>query len=372
MGPNLIALAIPFFFLLIGVELAIAHLKGRRVYRLPDALCDLGCGVAQQTGILLYSGALLATYGWLYEHARWVTLPVWAQWTVAFIGVDFLYYWWHRLSHEVNLLWAAHVVHHQSEDYNLAVALRQSVTTTATIFPFYVTLAFAGVGTLPLAVATSVSTLYQFWIHTELVGRLPRFELLFNSPSAHRVHHAINSRYLDRNYAAILNVWDRLFRSWEPETDEPVFGTTKPLGSFNPVWAQFAGYADVFRAARKAPSVGQALQVLFRRPGWSPAWLTEAHATPQTRAEQRKYDVAPSASRQLYAVFWFTALAFVTFSMLMWGRGLSWLQVACVVLSVYLTLIAISGVLEGRPWVRVLEPVRYVGIAALGLTLVAP
>src|SRR4051812_7775689 len=163
-------------------------------------------------------------------------------WLVAIAGVDFLYYWWHRLSHRVNLLWAAHVVHHQSEDYNLAVALRQSVTTSATLFPFYALLAFAGVPPLQLAVSTSLSTLYQFWIHTELVPRVPWLERLLNSPSAHRVHHAINVRYLDKNHAATLMVWDRLFGTFEPETEAPVYGLTRPLASFNPVWSQLAGY----------------------------------------------------------------------------------------------------------------------------------
>ncbi|MBL8950562.1 MAG: sterol desaturase family protein [Myxococcaceae bacterium] len=372
MGPNLIAFAIPFFFLLIGVEVAVAHARKRKVYRLPDALCDLGCGVGQQMGVLLYSGFLLAAYAWVFEHARLVTLPVWAQWVLAFVGVDFLYYWWHRLSHEVNLLWAAHVVHHQSEDYNLAVALRQSVTTTATSFPFYVVLAFAGVGPLPFGVAAALSTLYQFWIHTELVPPLPRFELLFNDASAHRVHHAINVRYLDKNYAATLTVWDRLFGTWEPETVEPVYGTTHAFGSFNPVWAQLAGYVGLFRTARQAPNLWQAVQVVFRKPGWCPRWMTAHRQAPQTRAEQQKYTVTPSRVSQAYAVFWFAMLAVATFSMLMWGGELSWLQVACVVAAIYFTLAGISGVLEGRAWVRVLEPVRYVGIAALGFTLVVP
>ncbi len=367
---NLIALAIPFFFLLIGVELAVAWKLRQRVYRLPDALCDLGCGVAQQTGVLLYSWALIAAYAWLYEHARLVTLPTWAQWVVAFIGVDFLYYWWHRLSHEMNLLWAAHVVHHQSEDYNLAVALRQSVTTTATIFPFYATLAFVGVGPLQLAVATSLSTLYQFWIHTELVPRLPWFEKLFNSPSAHRVHHAINARYLDKNHAATLLVWDRLFGTWEPETEKPVYGITRPLGSFNPVWSQLAGWADLVKLARKAPTLWDKVQVFFRSPAWHPEWMDAKAAPPATREAQRKYDVQPGRAAQAYALFWFTALAAGTFSLLMWGRGLGIATLFAVVAAVYLTLAAISGVLEGRRWVRLVEPVRYAGLAALGFMLV--
>lgn len=370
MGPNLIALAIPFFFLMIGVEVAVAWKLKQRVYRLPDALADMGCGVAQQSGILLYSGVLLSGYAWLFEHARWVTLPVWAQWVVAFIGVDFLYYWWHRWSHETNLLWAAHVVHHQSEDYNLAVALRQSVTTSATSFPFYAVLAFAGVGPLPLAVSTSLSTLYQFWIHTELVPPLPWFEKLFNSPAAHRVHHAINPRYLDKNHAATLLVWDRLFGTWMPETEKPVYGITRPLGSFNPVWAQLAGYAALLRLARKAPSLGQAVQLFFRSPAWHPEWMGEKTAPPATREAQKKYDVQPSALARGYAVFWFTVLTLATFSVLMWGRGLSTLQLLAVVAAVYLTLIAISGVLEGKRWVRALEPARYLGLVALLAVLV--
>ena len=189
---NFIALAIPFFLLFIGVELLVARAKKRQVYRLADALADMGCGISQQVTVLFYAGFLLAAYGLAYDHARLFTLPVWAGWVLAFIGVDFFYYWWHRLSHEVNILWAAHVVHHQSEDYNLAVALRQSVTTTATSFVFYLPLAFLGVPPLPFAVATSLSTLYQFWIHTELVPPLPRLERVLNTPSLHRVHHAIN------------------------------------------------------------------------------------------------------------------------------------------------------------------------------------
>jgi alkylglycerol monooxygenase len=365
-GPNLIALAIPFFFVLIGVELAVAWRKRRKVYRLADSLADLGCGVGQQVGILLYSGALLGVYGWLYEHARLFSPPAWAQWVIALVGVDFLYYWWHRLSHEVNLLWAAHVVHHQSEDYNLAVALRQSVTTTATIFPFYVVLAFVGVPPLLLVISTALSTLYQFWIHTQLVPPLPRFELLFNSPSAHRVHHAINPRYLDRNHAATLTVWDRLFGTWEPETDAPVFGITRPLSSFNPVWAQFAGYADLVRLSRQAPTPWDAVQVWFRSPAWHPGWMGEKLTAPATPALQKKHEVSPAGPLAVaYALFWFAACAVGTFSMLQWGAGITGLELVGVVAFFYATLLAIGGVLERRRWVRVLEPLRYAGLALL-------
>jgi len=168
MGPNLIALAVPFFFLFIGLELWVAKRRGVSVYRLGDALSDLGCGVGQQLVAFLFGTALVTSlYAWTYAH-RLLTLPEgWVPWVVAFFGVEVTYYWWHRLSHEVNLLWAAHVVHHHSEDYNLAVALRQSVTTFLTTLPFYLPLGLLGVPTVVFAVTLSLSTLYQFWIHTE-------------------------------------------------------------------------------------------------------------------------------------------------------------------------------------------------------------
>ncbi|MDX2008537.1 MAG: sterol desaturase family protein, partial [Myxococcaceae bacterium] len=201
MGPNLIALAIPLFFVGIGLELAVARRRGLSVYRLGDAISDMGCGVVQQLVSNLLGGwVLLAAYDALFAH-RLVELPTaWLPWVAALLGVEFAYYWWHRLSHEVNLLWAAHVVHHHSEDYNLAVALRQSVTTWITTMPFYLPLALLGVPTLPFAVMLGLSTLYQFWIHTELVPPLGWLEKWLNTPALHRVHHAINPQYLDKNH----------------------------------------------------------------------------------------------------------------------------------------------------------------------------
>src|SRR5581483_2605440 len=169
-GPNYIALAVPFFFLLMGIELLVARRRRRWVYRFEDALTDVSCGVTQQIVVLFANGALFGIYLWIYNHARLVDLGrhAIACWIVALVGVDFIYYWWHRTSHRVNLLWAAHAVHHQSEDYNLAVALRQAVLTPFTSLPFSLPLAMIGIPPLVFVVADSVSTLYQFWIHTEL------------------------------------------------------------------------------------------------------------------------------------------------------------------------------------------------------------
>jgi alkylglycerol monooxygenase len=233
MGPNYIALAIPLFFLLIFAELALATRRGIRSYRFADAIADLGCGVTQRVLLLFFEASLLLIYVVVYQRARLLDLgahPLLAL-LVAFVGMDFIYYWWHRASHRMNLLWAAHVVHHQSEDFNLAVALRQGVLTPLTTVPFVLPLALIGIPPVSYVVAASLNTLYQFWIHTELVGRLGPLERLLNTPSHHRVHHGRNDRYLDRNYGGVFIVWDRLFGTYEPEGERPTTASPDRCGA---------------------------------------------------------------------------------------------------------------------------------------------
>src|SRR5258706_12008134 len=227
MGPNYIALAIPVFVVSILAEIFIARAQRRTVHRFADVIANLSCGIFQQIGLVFLNFLLIAAYALVYQRDRLFDLSVSsvAPWLIAFIGVDFFYYWWHRLSHEVNFLWAAHVVHHQSEDYNLAVALRQAVLTHFTAVPFYLPLALAGVPPIVYATTHAFSTLYQFWIHTELVGKARGpVDWILNLPSHHRVHHAVNRQYLDKNYGATLIIWDRIFGTYIEEIEKPVNG----------------------------------------------------------------------------------------------------------------------------------------------------
>src|SRR5208283_3128983 len=254
-GPNLIALAIPAFFFFIAVELLVAHRRGIRVYRLADALADLGCGIGQRAVLVLAAAAVLGVYALVYQRARLITFPqgsLW-PWALAVVGVELGYYWWHRLSHEVNFMWAVHVVHHQSEDYNLAVALRQAILSPVTVLPFYLPLAVLGVPVVPFAVVDALVTLYQFWIHTELVRRCGPLEAVLNTPSHHRVHHAVNPQYLDRNYGGTFILWDRLFGSFAEEKERCIYGVSHPLRSFNPAWAQLQPWVALCRDAARAP-----------------------------------------------------------------------------------------------------------------------
>lgn len=359
-----IALAIPFFFVLIGVELLIARHRRQRVYRYTDAMTDLFCGVSNQLVSLLLGATLLAFYAWLHDRFRVVTLPTWGQWVAAIAGVDFLYYWWHRLSHEVNVLWAAHVVHHSSEDYNLAVALRQSVLTPFTQLAFYLPLAFLGVSLLPFATVAALSTLYQFWIHTELVGVMPLADGLVNTPSVHRVHHAINPRYLDKNYAAVFMIWDRLFGTFEREVEAPVYGISVPLASYSPLWAQFHYCVELVQKARSAPSIGLALAVFVRSPAWQAPWLPRKESCFRPEGIE-KYDPKASPRLRRWVSANFALIAALLVAMLLREKTLPREAIYAGCAFVFVSLVAWGGLFEKRRWAIPLEAARVVGALAV-------
>jgi sterol desaturase/sphingolipid hydroxylase (fatty acid hydroxylase superfamily) len=375
-GPDYIALAVPFFFLLIGIEALVARRQGLRAYRFADTIADLGCGITQRMGLLALGGVLGVSYVWLYKHARLVDLgsrPA-AAWVVAFLGVDLIYYLWHRASHRVNFLWAAHIVHHQSEDYNLAVALRQAVLTPLTHMPFSLVLAVLGVPPVVAAGSTAFNTLYQFWIHTETVGRLGPLEAVLNTPSHHRVHHGRNPAYLDHNYAGVLIVWDRLFGTFVAETERPRYGITTPLRSFNPIWAQVHYLVELAQLARRQPRWRDRLAVWLEPPERTAARL---HAAPDTDGGDgaasdapaplaAKYEVEVPRRVRVYVVVNFALAVAGAFALMSWHRALPtpWTAVGGVL--VVLTVASAGALVERKPWARPLEVVR------VGLLVVAP
>jgi alkylglycerol monooxygenase len=371
MDAKLIAAAIPVFFILIGIERLVAHRRRIPVYRFHDVVSDLSCGIGQQMTLIFTQAPLVLLYLWVFENYRLVDFEGgWLPWVLAFVGIDFAYYWWHRASHEVNFMWAAHIVHHQSEDYNLAVALRQSLLTNVTSFPFYAPLALLGIPPVVFALLLTASTLYQFWIHTELIRTMGGFELAFNTPSHHRVHHAINPQYLDRNYAATLIVWDRLFGSFEAEVEEPVYGITKPLGSFNFLWANLHYWVEMWSLARRSTSWKDRLRVPFKGPAWRPASLGGSVISPaQTRVEQDKYNVASERPRMLYIALHFLGFTGVVVGLIAAQEHLPRGEAAIAVAIVFVTLLSWSGLAERKAWAKPLECVRLVAVVAAALAL---
>lgn len=267
--------AIPFFFVTMGLEWRLT--RGREVhgYVLRDSLASLSMGVGNLLIVIATKSAMMGGYLYIYEHARLFTLQTEAVPSLASFGAllvveDFFYYWFHRLHHEVRILWASHVAHHSSDHYNLSTALRQSWTTPFTGFPFWAPLALLGFHPKWILVQQTISLVYQYWIHTELIDRLGPLEWVMNTPSHHRVHHGRNPLYLDRNHGGILIVWDRLFGTFEAEREPVDFGITVQLRSYNPVVIAFHEWRDALRDAIRTRNPVTALRVLLMPPGYSP------------------------------------------------------------------------------------------------------
>lgn len=268
---NYIQLAIPFFFAAIAIEALYSALTQKGWYDLHDALANLSCGSVEQIIELVYKGLIFAVYIMLYQHTRVASIPIEAPlaWGICFILVDFGYYWYHRASHRIHLLWAGHGPHHQSEEYNLTVALRQGAFERSASWLFWLPLALLGFPPIMYLACLQFNNIYQFFLHTRAVKSLGPLEYIFNTPSHHRVHHGKNPLYIDKNYGGTLIIWDRIFGTFEAESEEPVYGTVSPLRSWNPVWANGVFYADMGRYMRGLP-LKQKLEVLLRPPGWHP------------------------------------------------------------------------------------------------------
>ncbi len=362
MDLHLIALGYPFFVLLIVAEVLWSHRQRLGLYRFADALTDLACGVGSQTvGAML--GALgVAAYVWAYD-LRVTTLPetgAWI-WLLGFLYVDFVFYWWHRWSHEVHTLWAGHVVHHQSEDYNLAVALRQEWLTHLTHIPFYLPLAFVGFPWQVLATNVSISLLYQFWIHTEVIRRMGPYEWVFNAPMHHRVHHAINPQYLDKNYGGILIVWDRLFATYQEEVEPCVYGTTTPIASWNTFWANWIVWQTMLTAAKQTAKWPDKLRVWWKSPAWSPPDLPAHPPQKVDRAKVVKYDT-PLPTR---LKIWLSVAFLVTMAAQASLPHATSMFVLGAVPLILWALLNLGALLEQKPWAKASEAVR------LGVTIAA-
>ena len=263
--------AVPAFIALMLIELGLSLFSGGvRGYEKRDTFASLAMGIGNRLVYMAVGGAILALQLRLYQYRVFDLGTSWRAWVLCFFAEDFTYYCFHRGSHEVRLLWAAHVNHHSSERYNLSTALRQSWTTPFTTALFYWPLPLLGFHPVMILTCTAVSLLYQFWIHTELIDRMGRFERLFNTPSHHRVHHGSNVEYLDRNHGGILILWDRLFGTFEPEREPVRYGLTKNIRTFNPWKIAFHEFEAIARDVRRARSWREALGYVFMPPGWSP------------------------------------------------------------------------------------------------------
>ncbi|HUR88702.1 MAG TPA: lysoplasmalogenase family protein [Ramlibacter sp.] len=350
---QVIVLATPVFLLMIGIEFAYGLVKGRNTYRLNDAVTSISLGMLSQvTQVftkLVRIGIYAAIYGWV---AQWHNDAFWMSgygWLLALVFYDFCYYWLHRLGHESAVLWAAHVVHHQSQDYNLSTALRQTSSGALLGWIFYVPMAIAGVPPLVFGVVAMIDLLYQFWVHTEHVPKLGGFDRWFCSPSNHRVHHAVNDRYVDRNYGGMLIVWDRLFGSFEEESEKCVYGTRSSLESWDPLWANAEVYWALAKDSWHARNWLDKLRVWIKPPGWRPADV--AARFPKEPFDIAKVKVyAPPLTKPLawFAVAQFLLMLAGVVAFLWNAEGMPLAHATVWVLAQCVAVWAIGAVMQGR------------------------
>ncbi|MEJ2129912.1 MAG: sterol desaturase family protein [Woeseiaceae bacterium] len=367
---DLIALAVPFFLLAIIIELIVDRVRGSGLFRANDAINSLSAGILSTTTGYFTRFIQFFAWGYVLQNFALIDMPLsWfdasprgiALWVTAALAWDFCYYWFHRFSHEISILWAAHAVHHQSEDYNLSTALRQTSSGFLFGWIFYLPLFVIGFPLEVLLTVNAINLIYQFWVHTQTVRRLGPLDYILVTPSNHRVHHAQNERYIDKNYGGMLILWDRMFGTFEDERDDDpvVFGVRKPLASWNPFWANLQVYDYLLFDARKASKWRDKIGVWFRRTGWRPADV-EARF-PKARADLTKFakfDTHPGPWMQRYVMFQFVVAIVVTLAIakLFAEEGANAVLLPCLML--WAQLWAIGLLNEGRGYAVKLELAR--------------
>ena len=272
MPPAILYYAIPGFVLLLSIEAWFSYKENRHLYSSKDTWSSLSLGIGNVVIGFVTKAMIFGLFLFLYQHRVFnLDAGLWWYWVLLFFADDFSYYWFHRTAHNVNWFWASHVVHHSSQHYNLAAALRQTWTGNATgSFLFWAWMPVVGFHPVWILFMQQISLIYQFWIHTEVVHKLPKpLEFVLNTPSHHRVHHGTNLKYLDKNHGGILIIWDRLFGTFQPEEERPTYGLTKNIGSFNPFTVAFKTWSELFAAAKKSGSLQNAFRYFIRPPGWS-------------------------------------------------------------------------------------------------------
>ena len=361
--------AIPGFIALVAVEAYYSYRKKKKLYRLNDTISNFSLGIGNQISGALEKVVLFGLFLYIYKHYAFFYQPKsWWSFVLCLLLFDFLFYWAHRFSHEINLFWGAHVVHHQSEEYNLSVALRQSWFQNLISFFIFLPIPFLGFDPLIFGAAAGIQTIYQFWIHTRTINKMPAVvEYFLSTPSHHRVHHAINPKYIDRNHGGLLIIWDRMFGTFRAEDDpeEIVYGITTQFKSWNPVWANYHYYAEMWEKAKDMRTWREKLYMIVARPGWLPDYMGGfQHPKEVDKAAITKYDADTTNLFKAYGVLQFVITLVGTIDYLDHFSTIStfykWFFAGVLVLSVLI----IGAIFEQRRWIVWAEIVRLVLVLA--------
>ncbi|MAT56210.1 MAG: sterol desaturase [Saprospirales bacterium] len=365
-------IAIPFFVSLIIIEALVAKYKGMQVNRGPDAISSLSSGVTNVVKDVLGLSVVIISYSWLVDHIKLVELKAtWAVFLVAFIAKDFAGYWVHRLEHEINFLWNRHIIHHSSEEYNLSCALRQSISSVLSFAAlFMLPAALLGVPAEVIAVIAPIHLFMQFWYHTRVIGKLGFLEKIIVTPSHHRVHHAMNPEYIDKNYSQILIIWDKLFGTFQPELDDvqPVYGVKRPVKTWNPILINFQHFWLLLQDAWRTKSWKHKFLLWFKPTGWRPPDVAEKY--PVQIVEDfdhfEKYDNHPSTALVYWSWFQLITTLLLMFFMFNQIANIPFPMLLVYGLFLFLSVYSYTTLLDKSPWALLTESLR----AAMGWGLI--
>jgi len=364
---NINGLAIPLFMVLMAIEYLYLKFTGKSLHRYNDSVTSLSMGLC-----LLVSDALLKAYTFAIFIYLWENYSVFEfssleplTWIIFFLAVDLCYYAFHRSAHEINFLWGAHVGHHQSEEYNLVTALRQSAFQYGFSWVYYLPLAILGCPPQVFLILFILLKMYQFWLHTQAINRIPFMEGIFSTPSSHRVHHAKNPIYIDRNYGGTLVIWDRLFSSWQPElSSEPChYGTTRPLDTFNPIKANFQHWNMLAKDTIHTQFISDKIGLWFKPTGWRPddCQNISLKSTPLQKNgcnKREKYNPKVSKLANIYVGFSFLCIIIVAVMFIFLAPSLSGTYLAIGTGLIVFSLVVINNFLEGSNRYALLEMIR--------------
>jgi len=299
---------LPLFILLIAIEMAIAKYQKKAIIKSMDAVSSLSSGLTNALKQILGLSIYIFTYDFLLKHFALVKIENTAlQYFIGFICIDFYAYWSHRWAHRYNILWNRHLIHHSSEEYNLPVALRQTISDFVQVYTFL--LLPAAVLSIPVDVITILAIVMLFggfWYHTQLIGKMGFLEKIIVTPSHHRIHHAINPVYIDRNFGGILIIWDKIFGTFQEELpdEKPIYGVTRPVNTWNPIKINFLHLSLLFNDAWRTKNVGDKFRIWFMPTGWRPADVAEKYPIESVKNVYKQQKYAPQASIYLKAWAW--------------------------------------------------------------------
>ena len=273
--------AMIFFMVTMAIEWLAGKFLKKEIYRPMDTISSISSGMTNNIKSILKLSVVIISYQWMYDHLSITKIGAsWPVYIIAFIGIDFAYYWTHRWNHEYNILWNKHIIHHSSEEYNLACALRQSISDIVQIYFFlYLPMAIIGISPKVISILLPLHLFAQFWYHTKLIGKMGFLEKIIVTPSHHRVHHAINEKYIDKNYSSIFIFWDFIFGTFQEEIHEepPVYGIKKPARTWNPILINYMHITQLIKDAFRTKKLIDKFKIWFMPTGWRPNDVINSH-----------------------------------------------------------------------------------------------